>query len=109
MQPKEKKKTKWYKSAERGPLVVAWLQLAGVWALAFVASRIPRAERAGSETLENLGDIVAFISFAQFFTGMLYLFLYPHASLRKRFLICFALFLSLAVIIATKQGVVSRP
>lgn len=84
------------------------MQLAGVWVLAFVASRIPRSEHAASKTLENIGDIVALISFVQFFSGMLYLFLYPHGSLRKRFLVCLALFFSLAVIVATEQGVVVR-
>ncbi|PID30307.1 hypothetical protein CR973_02785 [Candidatus Saccharibacteria bacterium] len=106
----ENKQTKkpWYKSLERGPLVVAWVQLASVWMLAFIASRIAADERAESAVLERAGDIVALISYLQFFTGMLYLFLYPHTSLRKRLLIFTALFLSLVVIIATKQGVVGQ-
>ncbi|QQS18744.1 hypothetical protein IPL68_01535 [Candidatus Saccharibacteria bacterium] len=101
-----KQKKPWYKSTQKFPLVVAWLQLAGVWMLAFVASRIPKDEQASSGSLERIGDIVALVSFVQFFTGVIYLFLYPHTSLRKRFLICLALFFSLVVIIATKQGVV---
>lgn len=104
---KRKDNQPWYKSAERGPLVVAWLQLASVWVLAFVASRTPSPQQATSKTLENIGDVVALISFVQFFTGMLYLFLYPHCNLRKRFVVCLALFFSLVVIVATKQGVVT--
>lgn len=87
--------------------MVAWVQLAGVWVLAFFASFIPKSQQAGHDQLERIGDTVALISFVQFFTGVLYLFLYPHTSLKKRFLICLALFFSLVVIIATKQGVVT--
>jgi hypothetical protein len=106
MAQNQKLKKPWYKSTEKGPLVVAWVQLAGVWLLAFLASRTPKPEQATSQMLENVGDMVALVSFVQFFTGVLFLFLYPYTPLKKRFLICLALFFSLVVIIATKQGVV---
>lgn len=100
-------KKPWYKSLRRGPLVVAWFELVCVWALAFMASRVPGPQRSSHAGLNMVADIVALVSFVQFFTGVLYLFAYPHTPLRKRLLICVALFFSLAVIIATKQGVVT--
>lgn len=51
--------------------MVAWVQLAGVWVLAFFASFIPKSQQAGHDQLERIGDTVALISFVQFFTGVL--------------------------------------
>lgn len=101
-----KHKKSWFRDSERWPLAVAWLQLAAVWLLAYVASQTPPALQAKNHALAILTDMVALTSFAQFLSGVFYLFVYPYTSLRKRLLVSTALFFSLVVIIATKQGVV---
>ena len=45
--------------------MVAWVQLVGVWLLAFLASRTPKPEQATSQMLENVGDMVALVSFVE--------------------------------------------